>query len=170
MRSLTKWFATAAIVAGAGVAAGTQLATAQDDPTPPQQPTPVCELVTKEEATAALGDAVVMRDAGRSCAFTVPQSADGFRSLSVGRGPDGVTAALFAEGMRGYAEAANVTLRAVNDTGDEAWVTLDDQVSQLVARRGERFVSIIFVNVKTPSDERIATMAELARKSLSRIG
>jgi hypothetical protein len=168
MRSVSKWSATVAIVAAAGVTAGAQFATAQDDG-PAPAPTPVCELVTKDEATAALGDAVVVNDAGRSCAFTVTKSG-AFSSLSVGLGPDGVTAASFAEGMRTYAEMANVTLRAVYDTGDEAWVALDDQVSQLVARRGERFVSVIFVNVKTPADERIATMAELARKGLTRIG
>lgn len=174
MRSVTKGFATVAIVTAAAVAAGAQFATAQDSgseppPAPPPAPTPVCELVTKDEATAALGHTVVMHDAGRSCAFTVVDGG-AFSSLSVGLGPDGVTAETFADGMRTYAETANVTLRAAHDTGDEAWVTLDDQVSQLVARRGERFVSVIFVNVKTPADERIAAMAELARKALARIG
>ena len=168
MRSKIRWLATAATVAAAGVAATAQFATAQNPETSPA-PTPVCELVTKSEAAAALGNAVVMQDAGRSCAFTVTRSG-AFSSLSVGLGPEGMKPETFAEGMRTYAQTANVTLRSAPDTGDEALVTLDDQVSQLVARRGERFVSIIFVNVTTPADERVATMAELARKALTRIG
>jgi len=168
MRSKIRWIATAATVAAAGVAATAQFATAQDPATPPA-PTPVCELVTKSEAAATLGNAVVMRDAGRVCTFTVTSSG-AFSSLAVGLGPDGMKPESLAEGMRTYAEVANVTLRTVPDTGDEAWVTLDDQLSQLVARHGQRFVSVIFVNVKTPADERVATMAELARKALTRIG
>ena len=166
MRSMTKKLVSATAIATAGIAVG--VATAQNS-SPAQPPTAVCELVTKSEATAALGDTVVVNDAGRSCAFTVTKPG-AFSSLSVGLGPEGAKAESFAEGMRVYAETANVTLRAVGDTGDEAWITLDDQVSQLVARRGERYVSVIFVNVQTTADERMATMAELARKALTRIG
>ena len=167
MRSTTKRIATVTAIATAGVAIGGTLATAQNSATQPA--VAVCELVTKAEAVAALGDAVVVTDGGRACSYTVTKSG-AFKSLTVSLGPGDVKADTFAEGMRAYAQMANLTLRAAADTGDEAWAALGDQLSQLMARRGERAVSVVLINVRTPVDERVATMAALARKALARLG
>lgn len=161
--------AAALAVGGAAFVAGGQLAGAQDSGVTAPAPEPLCELVTKAEAEAALGHDVVVSDSGRVCSYTVadPQH---FASMAVSLGPDGATADSFREGMAQYAAAANTELREVAGVGDTALATLSDQASQVIARDGDRFVTILLLGVDTPEAERVQTMSDLARTALSRLG
>ena len=155
-----------ATVAAGTFVLGTQLATGHDAPAIQE---PACSLITKAEAEAALKKPVTVSDNGKTCGFTVTEPGR-FMSLSAHVGPDGVSAANFAAAVAAYAKAANATAREIDDLGDAAWATLGPQLSQVIARSGDRFVTIVFVNVGLPTDERVAAMSALARTALGRAG
>lgn len=172
MRRTDWWRKALPLVAVVGVAAfvaGGRLGLRAQDNTPiAPAPQPACELVTEAEAEAALGAPVVQTDAATSCAYTAtdPQV---MASLSVTIGPDDVTQETFSQAVAGYADAAGAEMREVLGVGEEAYTTLTEPTSQLLARSGERYVTVILINVQTPDEVRIQTMSDLARTALSRL-
>ncbi|HVM03698.1 MAG TPA: hypothetical protein VM242_00865 [Acidimicrobiales bacterium] len=155
-----------AAVAAGGFVTGGHLAGAQESSTG-DAPPDACTLVTKAEAEAVLGSSVVVNENPALCSFTVATRGE-FRSLSVGPAPEPLTAENFATAMGDYAGSGNATLRTA-DAGDEAMATLGELVSQLVARRGETFVTVVLVNGSGSADERISQMAGLADRALARM-
>ena len=158
--------AVATLVAGSQLVASSLAQNESEEPAPPRLA--LCDLVTQAEAEAALGHAVVGKDIGSMCAYA-GGSAGVPTALAISLGPEGITPDTFAEGMSHYASAAGAPLRAVPDTGDAAWATAGDPASQIIARQGERFVSVVLINSHEPADERIALLAGLARTALSRM-
>jgi hypothetical protein len=139
--------------------------TATAAPAPVQDP---CTLVTEAEAEAALGGHVARLAAGRTCTFTVT-TGGAFRALSVVSGLENADAGNLADAVRTYAELAGAQLAPHAGVGDEAYATLDSRISQLIARSGERIVTVILLGVEAPPDQRITTMTDLARTALSRL-
>ncbi len=126
-----------------------------------------CALVTQAEAEQALGHSAVVTEGGGSCSYTVTDLQD-FASLAVAPGPEGIDPERLHEAMQAYAEIANAEILPAS-AGDEAWATLTDQASQVIARSGDRLVTIIFLNVQTPADQRVQAMSDLAQLALSRM-
>jgi hypothetical protein len=158
-------------VAGDGpastVRAGGSASASAAEPAPAVTQDP-CTLVTEVEAQAALGSKVTRTGVGRTCTFTVT-TGGAFRSLSVVSGLEGAEAANFAEVVRTYAHLAGAQLAAQPGVGDEAYSTIDRRASQLIARAGDRVVTIVLLGVEAPPEQRIATMTDLARTALSRL-
>jgi hypothetical protein len=124
-----------------------------------------CDVVTAAEAQDALGAPVKVTDSGTACSFTV---VDGSRvqSLTVAAGPQALTTENFADSMSQYAQAANVRLVAA-DVGDAAFATLGSPASQVIARKGDRFLALVLIDARS-DDARLALLSDLMRTALGR--
>jgi hypothetical protein len=126
-----------------------------------------CTLVTADEASGVLGSTPVQNDSAGACTYTVVK--DGFRSMSVSLGPDGIDPTKFQDGMDSYAQAANTTLLTVAGVGDEAYATVTDSVDQLVARSGTDYVTVVLINFTDPQSDILNTLQTLGQTALSRV-
>lgn len=169
------------MVALAGVALVVILAVAQMVPSPASSQTAPepssesasepsvdsCALLTEAEAAEALGGPVSKVANPGQCTYVASDLSG--RSIAVAT-PDGLPGPEYLEpAMRQLATALKGEVRSVAGVGDEAFVVVADDMSELMGVKGTRYAAVVLTLSKASADAQVATLTAAAGRAFGRL-
>lgn len=134
---------------------------------PSEAPVDPCILLTEGEAAAALGVRVSKVANPGQCTYVAADLSG--RSIAVAT-PSGLPGPEYLEpAMRQLATALQGEVRPVVDVGDNAFVVVADDMSELMGVKGTRYAAVVLTLSKASPDAQVATLTDAATTAFARL-
>lgn len=126
-----------------------------------------CTLLTEAEAAAALGSPVSKVANPGQCTYVAADLSG--RSVAVAT-PSGLPGPEYLEAaMRQLATALRGEVRAVAGVGDNAFVVVADDMSELMGVKGTRYAAVVLTLSTASADDQVATLTKAATTAFGRL-
>lgn len=133
---------------------------------PSEAPGDPCILLTEGEAAAALGVRVSKVANPGQCTYVAADLSG--RSIAVAT-PSGLPGPEYLEpAMRQLATALQGEVRPV-DVGDNAFVVVADDMSELMGVKGNRYAAVVLTMSEASPDAQVATLTDAATTAFARL-